>query len=326
MMKSFLSKNTIIRFLSGKMPYEEEQKFLDQEPVVNRMEQQWNDQKEDIGDFEQQKVWKKITARIYPNPRKGKVRTMMIRISAAACIILLAGLGYYRYQMGKDSTSQLKFIIAETSYEERRQVILPDSSIVWLNAGSRIEYPEEFLTGTRQVRLSGEAYFDVKQNKKQPFTVTTEKLQVHVLGTQFVVSDYSEDTMTETVLVDGKVAVNINKDSSGRLFELSPDESLTFDETKHSTNIRKINALQHCQWITGRLYFDNVELGDIIKQLERWYGKKVSCPENLGKYYRLTLTISDESWETIIQLMQSAAPIKFRKTGNNSFKIYGSNN
>jgi len=194
------------------------------------------------------------------------------------------------------------------------QVILPDSTKVWLNAGSRIEYPETFDPAVRRVNLSGEAYFDVTHQAKQPFYVLTDKLQVQVLGTRFTVSDYQNGKSAETLLISGKVNVSVLSDNNNRIFELLPDEQFLFDTQQHATTIQVVDASQMSEWINGRLIFDNAELCLIISKLEHWFGQKINCRRELGTLYRLTFTVRNENLPQVIELMQSIAPISFQQT------------
>src|SRR5690554_3852096 len=91
------------------------------------------------------------------------------------------------------------------------EIILPDGSRVFLNAGSRLVYPDFFAEKTREVFLLGEAFFDVKHNKKQPFVVQTTDIRIRVLGTEFNISAYPSDNTIETVLARGKVRLEPNK-------------------------------------------------------------------------------------------------------------------
>ena len=311
-MKPF-SKNIIVRFLDGKLSPEEENSLLSRKSVIARMKQQWNLQSGDVSAFDQNLILRKVESRIERNSLMARRRITFIKVaSIAASILLVMGIGYLWFYQRTTSDNEVMMLAHETQTEERLQVTLPDSTIVWLNAGSRIEYPEVFEPAVRQVKLSGEAYFDVTHRAKQPFYVQTDKLLIRVLGTQFTVSDYQKETSAEAVLISGKVNANVLRDSIGRTFELLPNEQLIFDERQQYTAIQKVDASQYTDWIHGKLYFDNAGLGYIISKLEHWYGKKIECSRELSAGYRLTFTVRNESFEQIIRLMQNIAPISFQ--------------
>jgi len=310
-----VSKRILERFFSGKFSREEEQDLLNRPSVSLRMQQEWNRADDDMSGFDQQKVWTNIQSGIQTVIHRRVVMRWMWTAAAAASVLILMGIGSLWFSSVEEPSKDVAWLAFETAHKERIQLVLPDSTKVWLNAGSRIEYPENFGAVARQVKLSGEAYFDVTRQEKQPFYVTTEKLQVQVLGTKFTVSDYPKDSSAETVLVSGKVNVSIAGDILNRHYELSPNEQLLLDEQQQSTTIQIVDAMQYTEWINGRLSFDDAELGQIVRKLERWYGCKIECPHELGAHYRFTLTVRNESIEQIIQLIQSAVPIYFEQTG-----------
>lgn len=145
---------------------------------------------------------------------------------------------------------------------------LPDGSKVWINSGSQLKFPETFSDSLRWVELEGEAYFEVVKNNKAPFIVKTNKLNTHVLGTQFMVSCYEEEY--EVSLIEGSVRVNRN--GSKQNMVLKPGRGALLDkETKELKevviNIEKIEGRKN-----GLLIFDEEKLSDIADDLSRWYG------------------------------------------------------
>lgn len=319
-MKSPLVKNILMRILSGRMSKEEENEILQRKSVESTMQKQWNNPAGDVSNFNKQKIWDQLeleTKNQVTVPGRNNIRRLVFWSAAASILVLIGiGIGYYNYRSAS-VVKELQLISAETNYQERTLVFLPDSTKVWLNAGSRIEYPERFMGDIREVKLSGEAYFDVVRNEKQAFVVSTDHLQVHVLGTRFVVTDYKNEKKAETVLVSGKVQVN----TENQQFNLSPNEQLVFDPGQQTASVRDIDASQYTGWISGKLTFDDAELDDVINKLERWYGVNIKYPEELGKNYRLTFTIRDETLSQIMQLMQNMIPIKFNLSENDGYVI-----
>ena len=313
-MKSYLSKHIIERFLGGDLSPEEESELLNRKSVVSRMRQQWDSPQGDMSVFVRQRIFRQIESKIRNLSISRRRRIIAWTTSVAASILLLSTIGYRLFFTEMPSVHHEVMLAYETQSKERLQVTLPDSTRVWLNAGSRIEYPEAFEPEARMVKLSGEAYFDVSHQPKQPFYVQTNKLQIKVLGTQFTVSDYQNGTSAETMLISGKVNVHVLSDSIKRTIELFPNEQLIHDEQQQSTVIQTVDASQRSGWIHGRLHFDNAELGYIVNKLEHWYGIKIDCPHELAARYRLTFTVRNESLVQVAQLMQSIAPISFQHT------------
>lgn len=114
---------------------------------------------------------------------------------------------------------------------ERREIVLPDSTHVWLNAGTKLIYPKEFNRAIRQVYLSGEMFADVKHDEDRPFIVSADRLEVKVLGTQFNLKSYQEDVKSEVSLVRGKVSVDIKASKMNGKLILTAGDILRFNKT-----------------------------------------------------------------------------------------------
>ena len=308
-----------MRFLDGELSPKEERELLNRKHVVSQMEQQWNSTEGNILEYDRKQIFRRIQARTIMARRR---RIVVWAAAVAASILILSTIGY-RLSVSEtsDEHRQTKTLAMETQSRERLQVILPDSTIVWLNAGSRIEYPEVFEQDVRQVTLSGEAYFDVAHKPKQPFFVKTDNLNIQVFGTKFTVSDYPNETSVEAALISGKISVDVINNGRKQSFELYPNEQLLHDRKSQATVVQKVDAQQLSEWINGRLNFDNAELGVIISKLGNWYGKNIECSGDLASRHHLTLTVRNESLEQIIKLMQSIAPISFEQTGSESYRV-----
>ena len=128
----------------------------------------------------------------------------------------------------------------------RTHLTLPDGTMVWLNAGSRLSYGKNYNTATREVNLTGEAFFDVAHNTQKPFLIHTARIDVQVLGTSFNVKSYPTDRTTEATLIRGSIEVSI-KDRPSEKIILRPDEKLVVandDELLHRLNPEQILPLR----------------------------------------------------------------------------------
>jgi hypothetical protein len=169
-------------------------------------------------------------------------------------------------------------------YGKTHKLILADGSFVHLNAGSQLRFPTNFKGETRTVYLTGEAYFEVSHNETMPFVVTTENIDIRVFGTTFNVSAYSSDLTTETVLLEGSVAL------TGEQFEskfLRPGEMGSWDIQKEDLEIKQVETYDYIAWTKGELLFHKKPFKEILKVLERKYnvGIENNYPElNNGRY------------------------------------------
>ena len=143
-------------------------------------------------------------------------------------------------------------------------VILSDGTKVWLNADSKLSYPEVFTGEDRRVTITGEAYFEVAHNTKQPFIVESKSHTIEVLGTSFNINAYPEDEFITTTLVEG--AVKIGKESA-----LEPGQQSKYFKETGEIEIANVDVYQFVSWKSDIFYFENRRLDDILQILARWY-------------------------------------------------------
>lgn len=151
------------------------------------------------------------------------------------------------------------------------KIILPDSSEVWLNADSYIEFPERFRKGVRMVAVSGEVFFKITPDASSPFIVKSPQIDVRVLGTEFNFNNYTPDN-TQVALVSGKVEI-LSPEGSG-LATLSPGEAAVCD-ADGSVDVENVDTYALTQWVEGFFYFDEVPLIEVLRELGRWYNMGV---------------------------------------------------
>jgi len=157
-------------------------------------------------------------------------------------------------------------------YGKTSKVLLPDGTKVFLNAGSRLAYPDLFTGESREVMLLGEAYFDVKHDSKHPFVVQVTDLRIKDLGTRFNVSAYPADNRIETVLTEG--VVSIKQNNSGlftQATDLIPGQLASFDRQTSKITVKQVNIEDYILWTQGMIKFETVDLNWIVKKMERYY-------------------------------------------------------
>ncbi|WP_343674253.1 FecR domain-containing protein [Chitinophaga sp.] len=180
-------------------------------------------------------------------------------------------------------------------------IILPDGSHVWLNAASSLRYPTSFNGNERRVDITGQGYFEVSPNAKQPFIVQVNNMEVQVLGTAFDIMAYSDEKSVNTTLVQGAVKVN-----DKRLF---PGQQAVMDPSTGQITIRDADIEQVIAWKTGFFEFDNARLSDILRQLSRWYDIDINYNQKgneklLGGRISRSLPLSD-----ILHMLEANGPV-----------------
>ena len=161
-------------------------------------------------------------------------------------------------------------------YGKHSEITLADGTKIWLNAGSQLSYPVNFSPHSRDVYLSGEAFFDVKSDPSKPFHVITNDMHIRVTGTRFNVTSYVSDQVTQAVLVSGKIDAKRNK-RFARSVELLPGDRLIFDKENDSMEKDRVDVELYSSWINGYLVFDNVPVSEVFKKLERYYNQKIDA-------------------------------------------------
>jgi len=152
--------------------------------------------------------------------------------------------------------------------QKARQFILPDSSVVWLNAESRLEIVEGYMDFHRKVLLEGEAFFQVTHNSGKPFIVSTGEIETRVLGTQFNISAYQDESLVVTV-ESGKVQVS---NQGKEKVELNPNDQVQISKSSKDWTRVKVDAAKYMSWREDLLWFDNDSLKNITPRLERRFG------------------------------------------------------
>lgn len=168
---------------------------------------------------------------------------------------------------------EAKTYTAEAPWGEKARLVLPDGSVVLLNAGSRISYTSDFDRRDRRLELDGEAYFEVQKNKGKPFVVSTPYLDVRVTGTKFNVNAYDDEPSVVASLVEG--SVNVTSRADGRVYRLTPGHSLALAKASGEVTYPQLNSDIVLAWKDNRLVFADDDIASLAKKIEKWYDVKV---------------------------------------------------
>ena len=177
-------------------------------------------------------------------------------------------------QLAYNNAQATQRIVMQTLTTPRHKtfkVVLSDGTEVWMNADSKLVYPNKFEGHQRVVHLQGEAYFKVAHNAKCPFVVRTNQLQTRVLGTEFNLRNYSQ-TDTHVTLLKGSVEVSNPSGSCKQKIKPGENAELTANNT---FNVKQVDTDEYTLWRENYFYFDNVSLLEITKELGRWYNVEV---------------------------------------------------
>ena len=187
------------------------------------------------------------------------------------------------------------------------EVILRDGTHVWLNADSKLEFPDEFAASERQVKLSGEGYFEVAHDKNAPFKVISRTQEIAVLGTHFNLDAYEDEKIVRTTLLEGSVKVS-NK--SGEKF-LRPGYQAANDGNQ--LTVAKTDVKTAVAWKNKQFLFERENIKAIMKKVERWYDVEVVYT---GKISEETFSGGVSRFDNLSEILHS-----LESTGNVSFKV-----
>jgi ferric-dicitrate binding protein FerR (iron transport regulator) len=198
---------------------------------------------------------------------------------------------------------------------------LPDGTQGWLNGGSSIKYPINFMKH-RNVEISGEAWFDVVHLNSEEFRVITPYFDVKVLGTQFNVIAYDDESTAEVILERGKVLL-LGKDQEEKE-ELNPDQHIVYNKISKTLTKANIDSKSYTSWKDGLLIFKNVPMTEIARRLERRYNAEIILHGDSLKSSIFRATFQDENLDEICKMLSTVAPIKYiihnrEKLSDNTF-------
>lgn len=190
--------------------------------------------------------------------------------------------------------------------------VLNDGTKVWMNSGSELVFPTRFRGDRREVKLKGEAYFEVVSDKQKPFYVQTEEATVRVLGTAFNVLAYREDGRVEVALLRGKVSFDVKEEE----YLLEPGEIATWEQKTGSTTVREGNVQAIVDWTSGRFNFEDISLVELAAKLERWYGVKFVFGDEASKALRFSGAVTKyRPLDYVLDIISKTTSVHFKSSG-----------
>lgn len=278
-------------------------------------------------DYNKNQSWQIIKSQIEPKQTKVRKLHMKKSYAVAAAVTLLISLSSIITVLITNSSINDKKYIVEAPKGSKINISLPDGSIVWLNAGSKLTYSSSFNIGKREVELVGEGYFDVTANKAKPFVVKTSHLDVKALGTIFNVSAYIEDKEIIATLVEGRIKVEKNFNNNSKNITLKPNEQIKYikqnvtsknnktlqqADTQHEFVKNKVNTKKVISWKDNVWIIQSESLEMLARKLERKYNTKIVFKSEELKAYRFSGNIRNETLEQMLYMLKMTAPINYK--------------
>ena len=243
----------------------------------------------------------------------------VIKLVAAIFVLPLLGYsGFVTFQNFSLKKRMTEHVVMQTISSRQgmvSQFFLADGTKVWLNSGSELQFPNHFIGDFREVKLRGEAYFEVVKNKRQPFRVNASELNVEVLGTSFDVANYKDEKRTEVILVEGKVSLAVKKGSE--LIErgvLHPGQMGVYCDSTGKVRTEEVSVDKYIAWRDGNLIFRDDKMDEVVKRLSRWFNVQIFINDPDIKSYIYKATFRNENLLQVLNLLKISAPIDFRIT------------
>jgi ferric-dicitrate binding protein FerR (iron transport regulator) len=197
------------------------------------------------------------------------------------------------------------------------QLTLSDGTKVHLNAMATLKYPVAFRGDARMVELSGQAYFEVSKDADHPFYVKLNDYTIKVLGTSFDVNSYNNDQSVITTLIEGSVEISSVKGISGEKYMLKPGQQFSFNKLSRKADIKDVKTSLYTRWANGWFSFDEENLENIFKILERWYEIDVFFADEKAKHEIFSGELPRfDDMNTILKMMEHVSKVRFKVDGS----------
>lgn len=290
--------------------------------IFDELHEVWENVQSSVSGYVPDKnyYWEKLSAQMNVTKKKTSRKiipiTSIYRYSAVACVILAVFI-------------TASFLITKSFHDSRittqtystlggkSKITLPDGTVVWLNSNTTLSYETDFRETDRSVKITGEAYFDVTKDKKRPFIVKTDGVEIIVHGTKFDVEALPNNENIFVSLVNGAVSLKTATENRA----LYPGEIATFSKKRNQLSIRKGNVEFVKSWANDKIIFKNKSLEEICRFLSRWYGVNIKIDPALSQKQYYTFTLQNEPLEEVLRIMARINAIEYRFDENNRVNI-----
>lgn len=212
-----------------------------------------------------------------------------------------------------NSKKEITYNTLRIPYGKAFKLTLSDGTIVHLNAGTTFKFPEQFVENTnREVYLTGEAFFEVAKNPKQPFIVHSNKINVEVLGTVFNMSTYEDDGYAHCELLEGSVRLSENSNTLNQII-LSPNFKATWNESLKTFETKKVDVNEYIAWVKGELIFNDAPFSAITKKLERSLNLSITNLNDslANQHFTGSIKIKDADIKSLFELFKIDTPFEY---------------
>lgn len=237
---------------------------------------------------------------------------------AAVFILAILLSGIYNLVLAPKPKNKIESIVyqnVKATYGTQSRVDLADGTVVYLNSGSSLRFPNSFNGAkTRNVELTGEGHFSVAKNSEQPFVVDIHKMQIKVIGTTFNVDAYPDNATITIALVEGTIQLQQKSgENITELMELKPNQVAFYKPLENKLWQRTEDDLnKYTAWTDGKIVFSNDPVNTVIQKLNNWYNVDIELSDKKLEKYRFTATFIDEPLEQVLSILNLTSHMQYK--------------
>lgn len=301
-------RRTLIKsLLSDKLTKEKKKSFLELDSVNAEIKKQWNESgKEPVGSIVKEQIWNKVKARCGKKPKRKVHAELWYVIAASIALLLIVGALWVNSLGDKMQSDEMIKIVAN----EDKTYLLPDSSKVWMQSGSSIQFHKAF-NENRKVWLSGNSLFEVYKHSDSTFRVYIDKAFIEVKGTSFLVKQ-NNATDNEITLFNGKIEFNV--EATGKKTVMIPNQRMIYNP---STSQTEIQTITYVNWENGKYNFTDIPLTQLIQVIHQMYESNIILSKGVDKESAFTGSIRyNEPLEDVINKICFSLNLKQERKNN----------
>lgn len=258
-------------------------------------------------------AYEKVSVRLQKRIRFARLRKASLIAACIACIFGCSAL--LSYLQEKSASRHPRWVTLEANAGTRTHFNLPDGTLVYLNAGSTLSYPQPFDPEERKVILAGEAYFEVTRQTQQSFIVgiADGRYKVNVMGTTFTIRAYPDTRLISTTLVEGSVRLEV-KHPDGKAYRqmMVPSEKAVYDLSNGKMRLERVDPAVETAWIEGKLIFKDTPLPEVLRNLSHYYNVDFTVQDTTLAQDCITGILDNRPLSQALDYLKLSSNVDFR--------------
>ena len=247
-----------------------------------------------------------------------KLVPYFVAAAAALALLIVIPLSYKAgLDTGEERMAAIEWVEVSVPFGEKETVTLSDGTVLHLNSGSRLTYPDVFSGNNRTVFMDGEAYLDVAKDPEHPFIIKSQNIDIKVLGTSFNFKNFARERTAELLLMEGSVEACVSIPNDTRTVRLKPGDKMQYNRESGNLDIARFNPQGYKAFFEDNsLYFFDIELSDIALDLSRRFNCEiVVLDEELASRRYFSIFTNNETLDQILTVMSSDGKMRVRRSG-----------